>query len=80
MAKRLTKPVSDVLRAALSADGRSLNEIGRACGVAAAVLSRFARGDRDITVGTADRICRALGLALVETDGPARRDTSKGEG
>lgn len=83
MGKRLNQPVSDALRAALKADGRSLNEIGRACGVAPAVLSRFVSKERDVTVGTADRICRALGLALVEIErpsGPAPKVTTKKEG
>lgn len=56
--------VSDVLREAIHGDGRSLRQLGEACGVSWAVLSRFARGERDITLGTADRVCQALGLKL----------------
>jgi hypothetical protein len=50
------------LHKALTQDGRSLNEIGRMTAVDPGVLSRFLRGERTITLLTADLIIRGLGL------------------
>jgi plasmid maintenance system antidote protein VapI len=34
-------------------------------GVAATVIQRFVNGERDLTLGTAEKLCRALDLILV---------------
>jgi transcriptional regulator with XRE-family HTH domain len=52
------------LRDAIRTSGRSLNQLSKDCGVDTGRLSRFLRGERDITISAADRICRALGLTL----------------
>jgi len=68
------KALPDVLRAYVQRDGRSLYALADACGIARGTLSRFVRGERDFTLGTADRLCRALGLELR----PVRRGKAKG--
>jgi transcriptional regulator with XRE-family HTH domain len=70
-----SKRMPDVIRAAMHDDGRTHSEIARDSGVAQAVLSRFYRGERDLNLRTADRLCKALGLELR----PVRRLKPKGE-
>lgn len=54
-----------IIRAAIDRDGRSLYAISKASGVVYQALHPFARGHRDdISLLTADRLCRALGLEL----------------
>jgi hypothetical protein len=40
------------------------------CGVGRDRLSRFLRGERDLTLSAAEQICRALGLRLAGGDEP----------
>ncbi len=56
--------LAHTIRNAMKADPRSMYRIALDSGVALAVLSRFMRGQRDITLDTADRLCRALRLKL----------------
>ena len=58
------KNIPDVLRGYIRADGRSLYQLWKDSGVAQAVLGRFMRGERDLNLRTAGRICEALGLEL----------------
>lgn len=59
--------LTECLRTFIQKDGRSLNELGRLSGVSAAALSRFMRHERDLTFGTAAKVCAALGLGLRPT-------------
>jgi transcriptional regulator with XRE-family HTH domain len=56
--------VSETLRAALLACTASYREIGEAIGVDHSQLSRFARGDRGLSVEAIDRVAEYLGLEL----------------
>ena len=55
--------LSDQIRAAIARSG-SLYELAEATGVDRGILSRFARGERTITLATADRLVDALKLRL----------------
>jgi transcriptional regulator with XRE-family HTH domain len=59
-------PLAEPIRSAIRRDGRSLNQIAQATDVSEGVLSRFMRGERDITLGTAEKLCKLLGLKLKE--------------
>jgi transcriptional regulator with XRE-family HTH domain len=63
------------LREAIRGSGLSLNQLSRECSVGRDRLSRFLRGDRDLTVAAAEQICRALHLGLSPLPGepPARK-------
>jgi transcriptional regulator with XRE-family HTH domain len=53
------------LRDAIRQDGRTLAELAEASGVDPSRLSRFVRGQRDLTFNAAVRLCDALGIRLV---------------
>jgi transcriptional regulator with XRE-family HTH domain len=53
------------LREAISNDGRSLNQLAKATGVDSGRLSRFMRGERDLNLDAACRICEVLGIQFV---------------
>lgn len=58
-------PLSDQLRAAITACGQSTNAVAQAAGVPAPVVQRFLAGQRGITLETAGKLARYLGLALL---------------
>ncbi len=58
--------ISDALRRAIKASGKSLAEIGRESGVDRAVLSRFVRGKRTLTTPAVDKLAWYFGLRLTK--------------
>ena len=48
----------------MTQDGRTVYRLSLDSGVSQGVLGRFLRGNRDVTLETADKICKALGLSL----------------
>ena len=56
--------IGDAIRQAVKQDTRSPCAIASAAGVDRGVLSRYLRGERDVTTETADKLCRVLGLEL----------------
>jgi transcriptional regulator with XRE-family HTH domain len=52
------------LQTAIKADGRTLTDIALASGVDAGRLSRFVRGQRDLTFDGAAKVCEALGITF----------------
>jgi len=49
---------------ALKASGMSRFELSRRSGVAYSVIHRLLAGQNDVTLRTAERLCRVLGLGL----------------
>jgi transcriptional regulator with XRE-family HTH domain len=64
------------LRKAIQADGRSLNELEKAAGLAGGQLSRFVRGERDINFEAAGRLCDVLGIAFTVPEAKPARPTA----
>jgi transcriptional regulator with XRE-family HTH domain len=60
------------LRQAITDSGLSLNEMERRSKVNHAVLSRFMRGQRTLTLPIASRLCGALGLRLAALGGAGK--------
>jgi len=60
----MSKSIEQQLQAAIKRDGRTLYELQKASGVDRGVLSRFIAGERTITLRTAGRIAKVLGLEL----------------
>ncbi len=65
---RRNTTISQVLRKAITKSGESLADLQRATGISDAVLSRFVRGERTLTLPTADKLARHLGLELVKRE------------
>lgn len=57
-------PLPGAIRKAIADDGRSLYRLALDSGVSKAILGRFVRGERDMTLDTAEKVCEALGLSL----------------
>jgi transcriptional regulator with XRE-family HTH domain len=57
------------IRRAIQESGRSLNQLGQLAGLDHARLSRFVRGERDLTLSAAGRLCEVLGLELTDRKG-----------
>jgi len=52
----------------------SIYRLGKESGIADPSIHRFLRGERDITLRTAERLCEVLGLRLVRTDDETEGD------
>ena len=62
------------LRQALSESPLSLNQLSARCGIDVGILSRFVRAERTMTLPTAARLAKVLGLELK----PTKRQSRKG--
>jgi plasmid maintenance system antidote protein VapI len=60
--------MAETLRRKIQATGETVATISRGAGIAQPVLHRFVTGERDLTLRTADKLVRYLGLALTELD------------
>lgn len=59
-----TGAISDALRAAIQSSPKSVYQICKEAGISQIVISRFVSGERDIRLATADRLAKALGIAV----------------
>jgi DNA-binding phage protein len=64
--------VIDQLKDAIRRSGRTLTDIGRDSGVGIDRLSRFVRGERDLTGEAIGKVCKALGLELGPSPPPTK--------
>ena len=69
MSKSKRRTMTDVLRKAATADGRSIFALARDASIPYPVLYRFLKGDATghkwgLTLMTADKLAEAVGLAL----------------
>lgn len=62
--------MTEILRAAIVDSELTGAELARRSGIAQPVICRFARGSRDLTLRTADKLARCLGLAFGKFPGP----------
>jgi transcriptional regulator with XRE-family HTH domain len=62
--KREAPGLVEQLRSAIRDSGQNLSQLARASGVGPDRLSRFMRGERDLTFGAAEKVARVLGLVL----------------
>lgn len=73
----LTMTLSDILRRAISKDGRMLPAIAAAAGISKGQVYRFVRGQRELTLPAASKLAAALGLTLRPV-AQRRRPSKKG--
>lgn len=57
-------PLSEALKNALRASGRSLDEIAQQVGLSTTTISRFLNGERDISLSAADKLADIFGLKI----------------
>ena len=66
MAKKKEGGLVEQLRAAIHESGLTLTQLSRRAGVALPLLTRFVKGERGLTLSSAEKVCIALGLRLVK--------------
>lgn len=70
MKKRAKQPdIEEQLRQAILNCGMSRYELSRRCGVAASQLCFFVNRERSLTMNTAAKVARELGLRLTDAKG-----------
>lgn len=57
---------SEALRQAIQSSDKTAYQIAKESGVAAIVISRFLRGERDLRLSTLDKLAPVVGLVLKE--------------
>ena len=70
MAKRSrSSPLIGALKEAITRSGLSVNQVAKASGVSQSALSRFIRGERDLSLPAAEKLVTFLGLTLAKKRG-----------
>ncbi len=64
MLERSRLSLSDTIKQAILATGKSVNSVASQSGVSQPILHRFLTGQRGITLDTAERVCAYLKLEL----------------
>lgn len=64
MDMKTRRTFADLIRAITEARGLTAYALARNSGVNSAVVGRFLNGQRDVTLTTAEKMCRALRLEL----------------
>jgi transcriptional regulator with XRE-family HTH domain len=67
-----TPGLIELLQKAIQESGKSLDELEKRAGIGSGSLSRFMRGARMISLPSAEKVCRALGLR-VALEAPRRK-------
>jgi transcriptional regulator with XRE-family HTH domain len=82
MAKKKAAPgLVEQLIDAIRDSGQSLNQLSKVSGVDSGRLSRFVRGERNISLEAAAKLCRALNLQLAPTgQRPSAKSTGPKQG
>ena len=70
MAKKRPQKLSDQIRQAIEACGKSRAQIARETGVDEATLCRFVQGRHGLLMETLDRVAECIGLRVVLEKGP----------
>lgn len=60
--------LAEAIREAIRSSGQTVYAVAKAAGVSQPVLHRFVAGERGLTLDTADKLCRYLGLRLVKAE------------
>lgn len=71
MSKKKTKldpTLAETIRKKIQVSELSQYKIAKESGVDSGTLSRFVSGERSISIETADKLCRVLGLKLVDIE------------
>ena len=58
-------PLSESLKLAVRESGKTVYQVCKEAGISQIMVSRFMSGERDIRMGTADKLANVLGLKLM---------------
>ncbi|XZE21811.1 helix-turn-helix domain-containing protein [Pirellulaceae bacterium SH449] len=64
--KKIDETLADTIRNAINASELTLYRIAKDSGVSVPSITRFVNEERTISLETADKLCKCLGLELVE--------------
>jgi plasmid maintenance system antidote protein VapI len=64
MARARTTTMAETIKQAIAASGKRVAVIARESGIAQPVLHRFVKGERDLTLRTAEKLARYFNLEL----------------
>jgi hypothetical protein len=73
MAKKKEPGLTEQLRTAIRESGLTLTELSKRADLALPMLTRFVKGERGLTLASAEKVCEALRLRLA----PDRRPKAK---
>ena len=73
MGKRISRKLTEQLRAAVTSSGMSLGELARETGIDKSALSRFVNRDRGLSMEGVDAIGECLSLRIVVDKSKARK-------
>ena len=68
MAKK-SKSLSDQIRAAIDASGKTRYRIWKETGISQATLSRFMSGERGLPMSVLDRLAKCIGIEISQVKG-----------
>jgi transcriptional regulator with XRE-family HTH domain len=68
MAKSKRPSLADQLRQAIDKSGITMYKLSQDSGVDRSQLSRFMRGERDMSLVVSDKICQVLGLRFCKSE------------
>ena len=66
--------LAELLKQSIETSGLTAYEIAKQAGTSPQTIYRFLKGERDLTLGTADPICRVLHLTLAKFGDTPMRD------
>ena len=66
--KKLDPTLAETIRTKIKVSDLSQYKIAKDSGVDSGTLSRFVSGERSISIETADKLCKVIGLKLVDDD------------
>ncbi len=61
----ISDSLSDAVKQAIRQSDMTIYQIAKRAGISQIMISRFLSGERDIRLGTADKLANALGLKLI---------------
>jgi len=74
--KQAEPTLEDLLRAALGATPESWRSVARGAGVPVPCVTRFAQGQRTLTLPTADKLAAYLGIRFLPPEPPPTVETA----
>ena len=69
--------LSELIRKTMDHDGRTRYELAKRSGLSQSALSRFASGERGLSLDAVEKLMSVLGLVVVKSKKPAKETAGK---